>query len=324
MKLVSVTMIKNDSDIVEAFVRHHAALLDHLVILDHGSTDATPSILQALRAEGLPLTVLHDASLSFQQGPRVTDLARNAFTRLGADFVFPLDADELLKVSSRQALEQALLGIPPGKCGQIAWQNYLVTAEDDAACVNPVERLRYRARLETKDEHKVVLGRSMLDDKRWQVSNGSHHLARDLASGTETAAATTLSGIHIAHFPLRSQEQLHQKIILGWLSYRLQNPVDIKAAGVAVSQNEQFWHWKDLFVSTLRNPNVTPAQLQQYAVAVYVHKQRISEPPLPVDLVEDPVATGYSLKYTGAEAGAALTSLARWTDQLLTRVGEML
>jgi len=28
-------MVRNEGDIIEAFVRHHVALLDHLVILDH-------------------------------------------------------------------------------------------------------------------------------------------------------------------------------------------------------------------------------------------------------------------------------------------------
>ena len=63
-----MTMIKNDGDIVEAFVRHHAMLFDHLVVLDHSSTDNTPAILRALQHEGLPLTVMRDESLSFQQG----------------------------------------------------------------------------------------------------------------------------------------------------------------------------------------------------------------------------------------------------------------
>ena len=56
-------MIKNDGDIVEAFVRHHAMLFDHLVVLDHSSTDNTPTILRALQQEGLPLTVMRDESL---------------------------------------------------------------------------------------------------------------------------------------------------------------------------------------------------------------------------------------------------------------------
>lgn len=324
MKLVIVTMIRNDSDIVEAFVRHHLPLVDHLIVLDHGSTDSTPDILRSLKSEGLPITLMHDPSLSFQQGPRITAMARQAFTQLGADYVFALDADEFLKVESRYVLEQALADVVDGRCGQVAWQNYVVTAQDDGNCVNPVARMRFRASSEPREEHKVVLSRRMLDDVRWQVSPGNHFLVRELSSGTETAATSSLPSVRIAHYPIRSQEQLHQKIILGWLSYRLQNPVDIKAADTAVTNKAQFWHWKDLFASTVANPAIPTAQLQRYALALYVHKHRISDDNPPLPLIEDPLVVNYALKYTNAETGVALTSLARWTDQLLTRVGEML
>lgn len=317
-------MIKNDGDIVEAFVRHHAALFDHLVILDHSSTDATPEILRALQQEGLPLTVMRDESLSFQQGLRTTELARAAFTRLGADFVFPLDADELLKVSSRPALEAALTAIPPGQCGRLRWQNYIVTAADDPGLINPVARIRHRAQGEPSEEHKVVLPRGSLADPSWQIAYGNHFLTRETAAGVETALAYGLDGASLAHFPVRSQEQLHQKIILGWLSVRLQNPVDFKAVDAAVSVDTQFWHWKDLFASTLRNPQFSAGDLQRFALALYVHKCRIDDPLPSMALVEDPLLVPYTLRYAVPATGVALTSLARWTDRLLTRVGDML
>ena len=58
MRLVAVTRIRNEDDIVEAFARHHAALVDHHVFLDNGSADGTLAILAALHRDGLPLTVL--------------------------------------------------------------------------------------------------------------------------------------------------------------------------------------------------------------------------------------------------------------------------
>lgn len=317
-------MIKNDGDIVEAFVRHHAMLFDHLVVLDHSSTDNTPAILRALQHEGLPLTVMRDESLSFQQGLRTTELARAAFARLGADFVFPLDADELLKVASRPALETALAAIPQGQCGRLRWQNYIVTAADDTAQLNPVARIRHRAQTEPKEEHKVVLPRGSLADPSWQIAYGNHFLTRETAAGVETALTHDIDGAVLAHFPVRSQEQLHQKIILGWLSVRLQNPVDFKPVEAAASADTQFWHWRDLFASTLRNPQFSAADLQRFALALYVHKCRIDDPLPPMSLVEDPLPVPYSLRYTAPATDVALTSLARWTDRLLTRVGDML
>ncbi|WP_233127121.1 glycosyltransferase family 2 protein, partial [Rodentibacter sp. Ppn85] len=37
-------MIRNESDIIEAFIRHNLTLLDELHIIDHGSTDNTREI----------------------------------------------------------------------------------------------------------------------------------------------------------------------------------------------------------------------------------------------------------------------------------------
>ena len=41
-------MVRNEADIVEAFVRHNLTVLDGMAIVDHGSIDATLSILTSL------------------------------------------------------------------------------------------------------------------------------------------------------------------------------------------------------------------------------------------------------------------------------------
>jgi glycosyltransferase involved in cell wall biosynthesis len=52
MTLIAITRMKNELDIIEAFVRHHAHSFDKLIVLDDGSTDGTLDILKALQAEG--------------------------------------------------------------------------------------------------------------------------------------------------------------------------------------------------------------------------------------------------------------------------------
>ena len=56
-RIVSITMVKNEADIVESFVRHTLSFSDAMLVMDHRSTDATGRILAALKAEGLPLQV---------------------------------------------------------------------------------------------------------------------------------------------------------------------------------------------------------------------------------------------------------------------------
>ena len=43
-------MLRNEADVVESFVRHNLSLLDGLLVVDHGSSDGTSEILDALVA----------------------------------------------------------------------------------------------------------------------------------------------------------------------------------------------------------------------------------------------------------------------------------
>ena len=60
MKIVSITTIKNEADIIESFVRYHQNIFDLMIILDNGSTDDTSYILNELINEGLPIKVILD------------------------------------------------------------------------------------------------------------------------------------------------------------------------------------------------------------------------------------------------------------------------
>ena len=78
MRLAGVTIVRDECDIVEAFVRHNAAILDRLYVVDNRSSDATPEILRRLAAEGLPLSLGRDEDLPYYQGLKTTALVRTA------------------------------------------------------------------------------------------------------------------------------------------------------------------------------------------------------------------------------------------------------
>src|SRR5437867_8560884 len=125
MKLFGATMLRNEADIVESFVRHNLGVLDGLVAVDHGSADGTSEILAALVREGLPLDIRRDESVAYLQSETMTAATRDAFRRHGADFVVALDADEFLKLPSRALLEQVLAGVRPGMHAVMHWQTYV-------------------------------------------------------------------------------------------------------------------------------------------------------------------------------------------------------
>ena len=56
-KIVSVSMVKNEADVIESFVRHACTFVDEMYICDHKSTDGTLEILKSLQSEGLPIKI---------------------------------------------------------------------------------------------------------------------------------------------------------------------------------------------------------------------------------------------------------------------------
>ena len=96
MRVTAISMVRNEADVIEAFVRHHAEIVDELVVVDHRSVDGTDEMLRALAEEGLPLRVRSEDSPVQRQNVVMTGLMREAAADGGADWVLPLDADEFL------------------------------------------------------------------------------------------------------------------------------------------------------------------------------------------------------------------------------------
>ncbi len=108
MKVVGLYLVRNEVDIVEVNLRHHFATgIDEAIVIDNGSTDGTLEAIAEL-AEELPIQLSSEVGHIYQ-GERVTRLARFAASQ-GADWVLPIDADELWVASGtplRQVLEEA-------------------------------------------------------------------------------------------------------------------------------------------------------------------------------------------------------------------------
>jgi hypothetical protein len=54
-RIISISMIKNEVDIIELFIRYNLKFLDAMIVLENGSYDKTKDILIKLEKEGLPI-----------------------------------------------------------------------------------------------------------------------------------------------------------------------------------------------------------------------------------------------------------------------------
>lgn len=229
MKIVGVAMVKNELDIIEPFVRHNLALVDHLHILLHASVDPSGEILDRLAGEGVAVSVEHEADFVFNKQSRFNAAVASAIERHRPDFVVPFDADEFIAAESRAVLERELARIPRDGWLAVPWTSYVPTEDDDPAEPNPIKRMHYCRVLpnEIGEPVKSFFRAETFADGRGQLTHGQHRLLRADGSIYPRIPAEDLT---LAHFPVRSIEQLASKTMAGWLARRVSEDYQPRAS----------------------------------------------------------------------------------------------
>jgi len=215
--LWGAAMIRNEADIVEAFVRHNLSILDGLLVIDHGSADPTLDILNALCRERLPLVVMKNDAVGYMQQAVMTQAVRQAFASTRADFVFPLDADEFLKAVSRTELERALAAVPADAHGLLSWPTYVPDLHRPAPDILAALRGARRATAEARGLTKAVVARRFLQATDEVLSSGNHWVQGHpdaKVRGMRRHALITDRVAAIAHVPIRSAEQFIAKVAI--------------------------------------------------------------------------------------------------------------
>jgi hypothetical protein len=312
VKLCGATMLRNEADVVESFVRHNLASLDGLVAVDHGSSDGTSEILDALVAEGLPLEVVRDASAGYLQSEIMTRAVRRAFTRHGADFVFALDGDEFLKAPRRELLESVLATLPHGLHAAMQWQTYVPEFDSDApATANVLERAKRRVAEERHGLHKVIVARAFADTPEAVIAVGNHVVLPSAGHSTADQpvkhARISAEVVALAHLPVRSARQLTNKIVIGWLSHCVARRSNADLA----------FHWRELY-QELADGHTPGVERLRAIAANYGLPMAAWLAPADIALVDDPLPVG-DLRYGEMIRDATLPLVLRFAEKLATR-----
>ncbi len=292
MRIVAVTRILNEEDVVEAFARHHAALLDHHVFLDNGSTDRTLEILRALHGQGLPLSVLQNRSVQFCEASHNTFLHQIAVGAHGADWVPFLDADEFLD-SRGPALRDVLAEVPGEAVAlQLRLANYHAAPGDDPADLLVPRRMRHRAA--SMPEVWKVVARGRGAPAGTTVADGNHEVLVGGAAGPSRRS----DAWRLAHFPSRHPLQLITKAVLGRLKV-LAGGQAAEAAGFSAHYTRFLDTMRDEPHVLLRDPAVMNSL--DAGIPVVLDPMAYAGGPLTLTRAEDPALRAIRLAIAAAE-----------------------
>lgn len=303
-RVIGLTMVKNEQDIIEPMIRHNAALLDALIVLDNGSVDDTRMIALALARELGNVVVTDTARFGYTQGERMTRLLHAAQSAYFADFVLFLDADEFIGVVGRTAFFAELSKIPSGGFGAVAWYNFVLV--DGSTIVDPPRGMEHRRVVEALPVYKTVLRLDGAFLPDLVVGRGSHAVTRL----GEPLAGVLLPALPLWHFPIRGHAQLTAKAVVGWLACLAANP--------SATETAESYHWRDMYRRVVDGQGFDGSDLRTLSLHYADPNQTPGRTDPPV--VHDPAAIETVRRYsTGAFLDPLLLVARSWEQALRAR-----
>ena len=289
MKIAMTMMVRDEADIIAPMIDHHLRQgVDVIIATDNGSVDGTTEILEGYAARG-QVVLRHDPVHRKQQGVVVTQMARDAASVYGADWVLNADADEFwLPKDPALTLRDVFARLDKGI------QSFLVDVVDmtgpPALSGTGLQRLLYRDLRSIEEMNAVGLHSHStpnavhIGDPNVTVVQGNHLVSL----GSQGAPPPELA-IEVLHFPWRSWAQFSRKVDNSGRAY-------LNASGLTPSPNHHgmrdFHRLQDgtLLASYLfRHP--TSEELAAGIVSgSYVEERRIADTttaPVPDVLVDE-------------------------------------
>lgn len=304
IKIAAFSMIKNECDVIELFIKINSRIFDKIFIADHGSTDATPLIIEKLIQDKFPVEYYRIDDVAYEQSKITTNFVRNIAGLNVYDFICPVDADEFycdtypgeLRMLLNERMEYDLLMLP--------WKTFCPTNDDYYNNHAPIHN-HFRPRsIEPIQYFKIIIRNEFA--KHCNIAMGNH-LATNIAMDCKT---TTLP-YPVNHIPIRSSDQLVQKVIIGSQSFKLKSH-RVEGEG---------FHWDDL-ARLVREKNY----FLDYKTLVYYAKNYATPITLmsdSIDLILDHPGLGLAtdfIEYKDESLIRLTRTLDKFTDQLINYI----
>ncbi|MCK9152236.1 glycosyltransferase family protein [Methanobacterium alcaliphilum] len=290
-KIFSISMVKNEMDIIESFVRYNSNIFDGMIILDNGSTDETLHILKLLEKENLPIFIFEDTDSEFDKVAKMTLLLKKAVEEFNADIIVPLDADEFLISANKKNPREYLEKIEQGTYHSVLWRTYIPYLGKNKTDKFIPSRITY-----FRDENierslviansKIIITKDLVKNYDIEIGRGSHRLLYS-PKYEDSMKLVHNDDLRIAHFPIRSVEQAISKVSIGW----------INALSSTERKPRHSLHWKKIFDQIKNNETVKKEDVTRFA-SEYALKEDNAEITYTKDPMELSFCKNIAIKYT--------------------------
>lgn len=236
-KLTLISMVKNERGIFETFSGHALGLFDRIILVDHRSTDGTKEYIEALNKQYPVVEFFSFDEPGYYQSQLMTWLVKNIVDQNTPGWVFFLDADEFLPFESREEFNRVLAKYNASPLISMPWLN-LVPLDMQSGVVIGGKFLKpsnYAAHC------KIAFQPNLIPVNDYIVAQGNHAL---LVGATHLQALPAEQSFPIYHFPIRTKQQLRNKILHGVESYRSMGNNRVEGFGA---------HWDEINKIMCRN-----------------------------------------------------------------------
>ena len=262
--IVVISRLKNSADIIETWIRANAAVADKFVVVDSGSADGTPQILKMLKAEGFDIEIVkgHEELQRDQMNWLLNYVRRN----WDPDWILPLDDDEIIASDTVQDIRGYLNSLPQPREYRIRWRVYTMRGSEDPNEKCVIKRLGYCFINNQMDFPVAIVSRDA-GNKNIKLTQGNHaFVTYDIVRKVDVASdlpIVYLDDLYIAHYPLRSKNQVISKFLTGWSNY-LTHPLSDN-----MKKNS---YWQKIYSDFKRDRNCVNNDYLHRAIGLYRQK----------------------------------------------------
>lgn len=211
IRTLSITMVKNEQDIIETFLRTNRPYLDAMIVMDNGSIDATRSIAIKCAQELGGIFVVDSPKDTYDQAAQINAALLYSQSAFFADHVFLLDCDEFLWGGSPAEWFASLSHEKPETATRHAWRTFLPDPQG-ALGSDPLDAIRFVRREERPIYYKCALHLMGSFRRGMNVSKGAHAVKLD----GKKVPAFDRPDQPLVHIPVRSADQIAAKAVKGW------------------------------------------------------------------------------------------------------------